>query len=106
MLTFRQLETFREVMRSRTTQAAAEALRVSQPAVSNEVRDHFAPGIPREVGTGFAQPNSLNPGLAQSKFISREPVEIDFASRLARLRTGVKYQSHELLPRAAVSRLA
>ena len=38
MLTFRQLETFREVMRSRTTQAAAEALRVSQPAVSNAIR--------------------------------------------------------------------
>ncbi|MAC78485.1 MAG: hypothetical protein CML66_10520 [Rhodobacteraceae bacterium] len=38
MLTFRQLEFFREVMRSRTTQAAAAALRVSQPAVSNAIR--------------------------------------------------------------------
>lgn len=38
MLTFRQLETFREVMRSRTTQAAAETLRISQPAVSNAIR--------------------------------------------------------------------
>lgn len=38
MLTFRQLETFREVMRCRTTQAAAEELKVSQPAVSNSIR--------------------------------------------------------------------
>ncbi|MGR3805199.1 LysR family transcriptional regulator [Marinibacterium profundimaris] len=38
MLTFRQLEFFREVMRSRTTQAAAATLRVSQPAVSNAIR--------------------------------------------------------------------
>jgi DNA-binding transcriptional LysR family regulator len=38
MLTFRQLETFREVMRSRTTRAAAENLHVSQPAVSNAIR--------------------------------------------------------------------
>ena len=38
MLTLRQLETFREVMRSRTTVGAARALRVSQPAVSNSIR--------------------------------------------------------------------
>lgn len=38
MLTIRQLETFREVMRARTTIAAARILRVSQPAVSNAIR--------------------------------------------------------------------
>lgn len=38
MLTLRQLETFREVVRARTTVGAAKALRVSQPAVSNAIR--------------------------------------------------------------------
>ena len=38
MLTLRQLETFREVMRARTTVGAARTLRVSQPAVSNAIR--------------------------------------------------------------------
>lgn len=38
MLTFRQLETFRHVMRTRTTVGAAKALRVSQPAVSNAIK--------------------------------------------------------------------
>ncbi len=38
MLTLRQLETFREVVRSRTTVGAAKTLRVSQPAVSNAIR--------------------------------------------------------------------
>ncbi|MFV0491267.1 MAG: LysR family transcriptional regulator [Pseudorhodobacter sp.] len=38
MFTFRQLETFREVMRARTTIGAASALRISQPAVSNTIR--------------------------------------------------------------------
>lgn len=38
MLTLRQLETFREVMIARTTVGAAKALCVSQPAVSNAIR--------------------------------------------------------------------
>lgn len=38
MFTLRQLETFREVMRVRTTIGAAGALRISQPAVSNTIR--------------------------------------------------------------------
>ncbi len=38
MLTLRQLETFREVVRARTTVGAARTLRVSQPAVSNAIR--------------------------------------------------------------------
>lgn len=38
MLTLRQLETFRCVMRVRTTVGAAKELRVSQPAVSNAIR--------------------------------------------------------------------
>lgn len=38
MLSLRQLETFREVMRARTTVGAARVLRVSQPAVSNAIR--------------------------------------------------------------------
>ncbi len=38
MFTLRQLETFREVMRARTTIGAARALRVSQPAISNAIR--------------------------------------------------------------------
>ena len=38
MLNLRQLEIFREVMRTRTTVGAAKALRVSQPAVSNAIR--------------------------------------------------------------------
>ena len=38
MLNLRQIETFREVMRARTTVGAAKALRVSQPAVSNAIR--------------------------------------------------------------------
>ena len=38
MLSLRQLEVFREVMRTRTTVGAARALRISQPAVSNAIR--------------------------------------------------------------------
>ena len=38
MFTLRQLETFREVVRTRTTVGAARALRISQPAVSNTIR--------------------------------------------------------------------
>ena len=38
MFTLRQLETFREVMRQRTTVGAAEALKISQPAVSNALK--------------------------------------------------------------------
>lgn len=38
MFTLRQLETFREVVRTRTTVGAAKALNVSQPAVSNMIR--------------------------------------------------------------------
>ena len=38
MFTLRQLETFREVVRARTTVGAAKALNVSQPAVSNMIR--------------------------------------------------------------------
>jgi DNA-binding transcriptional LysR family regulator len=38
MLNLRQLEIFREVMRTRTTVGAAKSLRVSQPAVSNAIR--------------------------------------------------------------------
>ncbi|GIX14551.1 MAG: transcriptional regulator [Paracoccaceae bacterium] len=38
MFTLRQLETFREVVRTRTTLGAAKALNVSQPAVSNMIR--------------------------------------------------------------------
>lgn len=38
MLNLRQLEIFREVMRARTTVGAARALRISQPAVSNAIR--------------------------------------------------------------------
>lgn len=38
MLSLRQLEVFREVMRLRTTMAAARSLRISQPAVSNAIR--------------------------------------------------------------------
>jgi DNA-binding transcriptional LysR family regulator len=38
LLTLRQLETFRQVVRTRTTVGAARALRVSQPAVSNAIR--------------------------------------------------------------------
>jgi DNA-binding transcriptional LysR family regulator len=38
MLNLRQLETFREVMRAGTTTGAAKALRISQPAVSNAIK--------------------------------------------------------------------
>ncbi|WP_249200747.1 LysR family transcriptional regulator [Thetidibacter halocola] len=38
MLNLRQLEIFREVMRTRTTIGAAKALTISQPAVSNAIR--------------------------------------------------------------------
>lgn len=38
MLTLKQLETFRALMRARTTVGAAHAMRVSQPAVSNAIR--------------------------------------------------------------------
>ncbi|MBV0893285.1 LysR family transcriptional regulator [Paracoccus sp. Z118] len=38
MFSLRQLEVFREVMRLRTTIAAARTLRISQPAVSNAIR--------------------------------------------------------------------
>ncbi|MGB3555606.1 MAG: LysR family transcriptional regulator [Jannaschia sp.] len=38
MLTLKQLETFREVMRAGTTVGAAQAMCVSQPAVSNAIR--------------------------------------------------------------------
>ena len=38
MLTLKQLETFREVMRAGSTVAAARALHVSQPAISNTLR--------------------------------------------------------------------
>lgn len=38
MFTLRQLETFREVMRVRTTIGAAHVLKISQPAVSNTIR--------------------------------------------------------------------
>lgn len=47
MLTLRQLEIFREVVRARTTVGAAEALGVSQPAVSNAIRQI-------ETNVGFA----------------------------------------------------
>lgn len=38
MITLRQIEVFRELMRTRTTIGAANALKVSQPAVSNIIR--------------------------------------------------------------------
>ncbi len=38
MLNLRQLEIFREVIRCQTTVGAAEALAISQPAVSNAIR--------------------------------------------------------------------